>query len=216
MDEQENTAPTKPFEYCNKKHRPCSKPKRHTGRCDSNRPLEHCRQFWRFSPYHQHHQQQQDRGNMAPQNLQHCSEPDVIETPVNEVTAPAKDQNSTVKKANKRLKKSTGSGENLSSQATAMPPWKHSKNYKAKQKREYEQLLQKKKDLETEVTKLETEVGRLRQESAWWQQVSIRTACERQQLKIEYEELRIEREILKAKHKWATQRCPVCHPLSFN
>ncbi|CAH1250163.1 Hypp8798 [Branchiostoma lanceolatum] len=157
-----------------------------------------------------------EQENTAPTKPQHCSEPDVLKTPVKEVTAPAKDQNTTVKKTKKRLKKSAGSGEKLFSQDTATPPWKHSKNYKAKQKREYEQLLEKKKDLETEVTNLETEVGRLRQESVWWQQVSIRTACERQQLKIEYEELRIEREMLKAKHRWATQRCPVCHPLSFN
>ncbi|XP_035662382.1 uncharacterized protein LOC118406435 [Branchiostoma floridae] len=189
MDESENTAPTKPFEYCHKRNRPCSKPKGHPSRCDSKRPLEHRHQFWLNSAKHQKQQEQEKDNNVALENTQHS---DVPETPAKESIAPAKHQNTTVTRTQQSLepgvtqtpvkesivptkhqkttvtiartktrpKKSARSKNSLPSQATAIAPWMYTERYKTKQKREYEELLERKKDLETEVRRLETKVGR--------------------------------------------------------
>ncbi|XP_066269226.1 uncharacterized protein [Branchiostoma lanceolatum] len=57
--EREPVAGTeKRFEFCYKKHRPCSKPKGHTGRCDSNRALSEHQKFWLKAPNNIQHQLQ--------------------------------------------------------------------------------------------------------------------------------------------------------------
>ncbi|XP_078610311.1 uncharacterized protein LOC144881261 [Branchiostoma floridae x Branchiostoma japonicum] len=220
MDDSADLGPTARVELCRKKNRHCSKPKGHVGLCKKMRPTEERNQFWRHSPY-------TGPGPVAEENNNQSSQPDVLCEPSAPIAQPApevlcsqiSDVDTSVMEMDQCCEEPTNVGSSMppsvSSQREVFPFWEYSDSMKIKRKRDSEQLLGKKEELEAEVSRLEAEVrrlgeeecrletvvGRLRQEAAGWQEKAVELVKQQEQVRQEWEKLRTREEEVEAKYR---------------
>ncbi|XP_078658803.1 uncharacterized protein LOC144904082 [Branchiostoma floridae x Branchiostoma belcheri] len=173
--------------FCFKKNRPCSRPKGHSGKCDSKRKTESPHQFWRKSP-----RWSTDVGKAAADKTQQqAAEPEIAPPSqhLEELT-----QESTVSEMSVCC-------ENLAQDT--VPIGEYRPCVQEKRQGEVLELYKKKQELESEVCRLQqdaaswrTEAESLKQEAAAWQAAQVDLLRRLKKVSEEEEKLRQEKERL--------------------